>query len=69
MDETGRHDYRRCTADECERCQSLINNGEVIVCDGCNQPGDNDAPGGWERGIDGLLYCSHCVSRLNVETQ
>lgn len=66
MSDVGRHDYRACSVDDCEHCQTLIENGTVIVCDECGRPGDNHAPGGWVQSDEALIFCSQCARELNL---
>lgn len=61
------HDWRTCSLEDCEICQSLVDEGIILTCDECYQPGHTDAPGGWERQPDGLVICCHCAEKLNTE--
>ena len=46
------HDWQICKDDDCEECQSLVDEGIIISCDGCGSPGHTDSLG-WEGILDG----------------
>lgn len=54
------HDYKNCKIDDCEECQSLIDNGLIIVCDGCDMPGDANSDS-FTLIHDGSTLCSNCI--------
>lgn len=56
----------RATDPECEYCQMLVDDGVIISCDACYEPGHTDAPGGWNRDSDGLIYCDSCAEELGI---
>lgn len=64
VDEPFGHDYRACAVENCNRCQSLVDDGVIFACDECGLPGDSDAPGGWVLSADNLIYCSKCATKL-----
>jgi hypothetical protein len=63
------HDWRTCSGQDCDHCQSLANDGVIISCDHCHEPGHTDSPGGWVRDKEGLIYCEPCADELAIEAQ
>ena len=53
------HDYRGCKKLDCEECQDLVDNGIVMACDDCDDPGNTSADG-WFRTECGRTVCVHC---------
>ena len=56
------HDYRTCKVEDCPECQSLVDNGLVMACDGCGTPGSTESDG-WTLMPDGRTLCDLCYSR------
>lgn len=64
MRDTGEgHDWRTCGAADCEECQALVDEGVLIACDECGEPGENDA-GGWTMTSGGLVLCAGCADEV-----
>ena len=56
------HDWNTCKDENCQVCQFLVNEGIILACDGCHEPGHTDSPGGWTRDDkDGMVYCDACA--------
>jgi|GEM_PF-2570451 len=53
------HDYRECEIPDCQECQALVDDGFVMACDKCHQPGSKDSLG-WHGTENGGVYCAHC---------
>jgi hypothetical protein len=60
------HDWNTCTDETCADCQALVNDGTIMACDECGRPGHTDAPGGWVRAEDGMIFCEPCAATLAV---
>lgn len=62
------HDWNTCALHDCEECQWLVDEGIVMACDGCHEPGHTDSPGGWTRNEDdGFVYCDACAEQLGLK--
>lgn len=59
------HRWQTCQVADCETCQSNVDDGYVIACDGCIEPGHADADG-WVMDKEKLVYCSQCAREQAV---
>lgn len=62
MNKMVEHDWRTCTNKECEECQSLVDYGIVMGCDGCGSPGHVDCDA-WNLTSDGRVLCDTCMQK------
>lgn len=60
------HAWQHCTVTDCAVCQQNVDDGYVISCDECCEPGHADSDG-WVRSSDALIYCLACARKLNIE--
>jgi hypothetical protein len=61
----GGHTFQTCKVDECEECQRLVNDGFVMACDECDQPGYQDADG-WVMNESGIFCSINCAEKLSA---
>ena len=60
------HNYKACKVINCEDCDYLVNNGFVISCDNCYEPGDSESEG-WIRTNDERTVCIHCEEQSDED--
>jgi hypothetical protein len=56
------HNWRLCKKTDCEDCQDLVDEGIVMACDQCDQPGLSDADG-FTLLTSGEVVCQSCLSK------
>lgn len=54
------HRWQTCKIADCATCQANVDDGYVMACDGCGEPGHADADG-WVMNDDKLVFCSTCA--------
>jgi ferredoxin len=67
MTATTAHRWQTCQERDCASCQANVDDGYVISCDECGDPGHADSDG-WVMSSDHLLYCLQCAHKLGEHT-
>lgn len=56
------HDYRTCEVEDCESCQQLVDEGLIMACDECGNPGSSLSDS-WHLMDDGRTLCGACYRK------
>ena len=60
------HRWQICKIKDCDLCQQNVDDGYVMSCDECCEPGHSDA-NGWVMSKDNQVYCQACADKLGIE--